>query len=115
LALRTYRCILLRAKPPRSGKTDFREVDRFSYELNLDDGMGYTIRAALLNGARQNGGPEADIGQYRLTILDPGKSRVLLREWAVSPEPAMHRPAGSLADYTDDQLISELARRLRER
>ncbi|MGH3188207.1 MAG: hypothetical protein ACRDOL_13235 [Streptosporangiaceae bacterium] len=115
MALRNYPCILLRANPPRSGKTDFREVDRYTFEMDLEDGMGYTIRAALVHGAIRNGGPEADIGQYRLTILDPDKNRVRIPQWAASPEPVTGRPAGSLADCTDDHLIGELARRLRGR
>ena len=115
MALRNYPCILLRANPPRSGRTDFREVDRYTCQMDLEDGMGYTIRAALLHGAIRNGGPEADIGQYRLTILDPDKNRVRIRQWAASPEPDAGQPAGSLAGYSDDQLIGELARRLRGR
>jgi len=111
LALEMYRCVLLRA--PRAGDK-FRRVDQFTAQLDLDPGMGHTIRAALLDQARQHGGQDADISQYRLNVFD-SKNRPALEDFAAPPETAAGSPAGPLADCTDDQLISELARRLRRR
>ncbi len=116
MALRWYRCLLLRpGKAHFSDKTVFRQVSEFTYELDPDEGMGHTIRAALLNGALQDGGQEADIGQYRLTVLD-GKSRVPLHEYAAGPAPAAGQwPAGPLTSHTGEQLVSELLQRLKTR
>jgi hypothetical protein len=55
--------ITRQGRPLRGGKTVFREVDRFSCELDLGEGMGYTIRAALLNGVKHAGGDETGIGE----------------------------------------------------
>jgi hypothetical protein len=112
MALRMYRCVLLRAE--RAGGR-FIRVDQFTCELDLDPGMGHTIRAALLDQARQHGGQDADISQYRLNVLDLKNNRTHLPDFAAPPETAAGSPAGPLADCTDDQLISELARRLRRR
>lgn len=113
MALMTYRCVLFRqATTAVRGKTVFREVDRFSCELDLSEGMGYTIRAALLNGVKQAGGDETDIGEYRMDVYSIAEDgQVLLAGFTVPPD-AVHRPAGSLADYGDDELMSELAWRL---
>ena len=43
-----------------------------------------------------------------------GDDQLLLAGFTVPPDD-VHRPAGSLADYGDDELISELAWRLRGR
>jgi len=43
---------------------------------------------------------------------DAGYSQILLEAFTVPPDAAVHRPAGSLAEYADDQILSELARRL---
>ena len=116
MALRWYRCLLLRpGKAHFSDKTVFRQVSEFTYELDPDEGMGHTIRAALLNGALQDGGQEAGIGQYRLTVLDD-KSRVPLHEYAAGPAPAAGPwPAGPLTSHTGEQLVSELLQRLKTR
>jgi hypothetical protein len=116
MALMTYRCVLFRqATTAVRGKTVFREVDRFSCELDLSEGMGYTIRAAFLNGVKQTGGDEADIGEYRMDVYSIAEDdQVLLGGFTVPPD-AMRRPAGSLADYSDDEVMSELAWRLRGR
>jgi hypothetical protein len=91
MALRIYQCVLLRAKRANfSDKIVFRPVDRFTAELDLDPEMGHTIRAALLTGARQHGGPEADVIQYRLTVLDPKNGRVLLEDFAAPSETGGH-------------------------
>ena len=75
-------------------------------------GNGYTIRAALLNGVKQAGGDETDIGEYRMDVYSIAEDdQVLLAGFTVPPD-AVHRPAGSLADYGDDELMSELAWRL---
>jgi hypothetical protein len=84
--------------PPPGGKTVFREVDRFSCELGVGEGTGYTIRAALLNGVKQAGGDETDIGEYRMDVYSIAEDdQVLLAGFTVPPD-AVHRPAGSLAD-----------------
>ena len=116
MALRTYRCVLFRQVTTAfRGKTVFREVDQFSCELDLGEAMGYTIRAALLNGVKQAGGDETDIGEYRMDVYNAvGDDQLLLAGFTVPPDD-VHRPAGSLADYGDDELISELAWRLRGR
>ncbi len=76
--------------------------------------MSYTVRAAFLNGIRQHGGEDADVGEYRMDVYeDAGYSQVRLSGFTVPPEAAVHRDIGSLAEYTDDQLLSELAWRLR--
>ena len=77
--------------------------------------MGYTIRAALLNRVKQAGGDETDICEYRMDVYSIAKDdQVLLGRIHRSPD-SVHRPAGSLADYGDDELMSELAWRLRGR
>ena len=113
MTLMTYRCVLFRqATTAVWGKTVFREVDRFSCELDLSEGMGYTIRAALLNGVKQAGGDETDIGEYRMDVYSIAEDdQVLLAGFTVPPD-AVHWPAGSLAEYGDDELMSELAWRL---
>ena len=116
MALRTYWCVLSqKGTTAIRGRTVFREVDGFSYDLDLDEGTGPAIRAALVTGIKQCGGEEADLGEYRLNVFDAEHGRVLRRDYAASPEAAAYRAPDSLADYTDDQLISELARRLRNR
>lgn len=116
MALRTCWCVLSQMGTTAiRGRTVFREVDGFSYDLDLDEGTGSAIRAALVTGIKQHGGEEANVGEYRLNILDAEHGRVLLRDYATSPEAVAYRAPDSLAHYTDDQLISELARRLRNR
>lgn len=111
MALGTYWCVLSRMGTTAIwGKTVFREVGGFSYDLDL--ATGSAIRAALITGIRQHGGEEADAGEYRLDILDNQHGQVLLPNYAASPEAVA---PDSLADYTYDQLISELARRLSNR
>ena len=115
MTLRTYWCVLTQMGTTAiRDKTVFREVDGFSYDLDLDEGTGSAIRAALVTGVKQCGGEEADVCEYRLNILDAQDGQVLRRNYAASPE-GVYRAPDSLADYTDDQLISELARRLRNR
>jgi len=114
MALRTYRCVLFRqATTAVRGRTVFREVDQFSCELDLVEGMGYTLRAALIGGVRQAGGDEADIGEYRMDVLDAASGEVVLGGWAAFPGADSYQRAGALVDYGDDELISELARRMR--
>jgi hypothetical protein len=116
MALKTYWCVLSQMGTTAiRGRTVFREVDGFSYDLDLDEGTGSAIRAALVTGIKQHGGEEADISEYRLNILDAQYGRVLLPDYASSPEAVAYRAPDSLAGYTDDQLIRELARRLRNR
>jgi hypothetical protein len=116
MTLRTYWCVLSeKGTTAIRGRTVFREVDGFSYDLDLDEGTGAAIRAALITGIKQRGSEEADVSEYRLSILDAEYGQVLLHDYAASPERTTYWSPDSLADYTDDQLISELARRLRNR
>ena len=110
MTLRTYWCVLTQMGTTAiRGKTVFREVDGFSYDLDLDEGTGSAIRAALVTGVKQCGGEEADVSEYRLNILDAQDGQVLRRNYAASPEGCLYRAPDSLADYTDDQLISEMS------
>ena len=87
MALRAYRCVLLKAKRAfSSDKTVFRQVDQFTCELDLDDGMGHTVRAALLHGVRQYGGPDADASQHRMNVIDPKNGRTVRRDFTAPPE-----------------------------
>jgi len=117
MALRMYWCVLSRQGTTAvRGKIVFRPVAQFSCEMDLDEGMGYTARAAFLNGIRQAGGDEADAGEYRMDVYGaPGDDCAILPGFTVAPGTAVYHPAGSLADYGDDELISELASRLRNR
>ena len=117
MALTTYRCVMFRqATTAVRVKTVFREVDQFSCELDLDEGMGYTLRAAFFHGVRQAGGDGADAGEYRMDVYaSTGDGQILLAGFTVPPDAAVHRPAGSLADYGDEELLSELAWRLKGR
>src|SRR3989442_15797584 len=66
MALRMYWCVLSRQGTTAvRGKIVFRPVTQFSCEMDLGESMGYTVRAAFLNGIRQAGGDEADTGVYR--------------------------------------------------
>jgi len=114
VVLRIYRCVLSRqATTALRGRTVFNEVTQFSCELDLSEGMGYMVSAAFLTGIRQAGGDEADACEYRMDVYgDAGDEYVMLTGFTV-PSDAVYRPASSLADYGDDELISELARRLR--
>jgi hypothetical protein len=117
MALRMYWCVLSRQGTTAvRGKIVFRPVTQFSCEMDLGEGMGYTVRAAFLNGIRQAGGDEADTGVYRMDVYDDaGYSQILLEAFTVPPDAAVLLPAGSLAEYADDQILSELARRLGSR
>jgi hypothetical protein len=74
--------------------------------------MGYTVRAAFLHGVRQREGEDADVSEYRLDVYRAaGYDEILLAGFTMPPD-TVYRPASSLADYGDDELISELASRL---
>ena len=117
MALRTYWCVLSRKKTTVvKGRTVFDQVDQFSCELDLDQGMGYTLRAALFHGVRQYAGDDADASEYRMDVYgEPGNDHAALPAFTVPPDAATQRPAASLTDYGDDELLSELAWRLRGR
>lgn len=111
MSLRTYECILMKGgRAYFSNRMVFREATRFTFDLDLDEGMGHTIRAALLTGIFQVGGQESDISQYRLTVVADGEP--VLPDWAAGPE---FQPTGALADCSDEQLVNELLRRLQNR
>ena len=98
------------------GRTVFDQVDQFSCELDLEQGMGYTVRAALFHGVRQNAGDDADASEYRMDVYGvPGNHQRHPPAFTVPPDAAVQRPTSSLADYGDDELLSELAWRLRGR
>lgn len=108
--------MLLKAKTGFfSSRPVFREVDSLTCEMDLDDGMGYTVRAAFFHGVRQHGGEYADAAEYRMDVYDTADGSVAVAGFTVSSDAAVHLPAGSLADYGDDDLIGELARRLNGR
>jgi hypothetical protein len=115
VALRIYWCVLFRqATTAIRGRTVFNEVTQFSCELDLGEGMEYTVRGAFFTGIRQAGGDESDAGEYRMDVYGAaGDDHAIMPGFTVAPGGAVHRPAESLADYGDDELISELARRLR--
>jgi hypothetical protein len=97
-------------------RTLFPPVSWFSCELDLGEGMEYTVRAAFFHGVRQHGGEYADAAEYRMDVYaSSADDHALLPGFTVPADAAVDRPAGSLADYGDDELISELARRLRGR
>jgi hypothetical protein len=114
VTLRTYRCVLLKLKKAAfSAKNVFRPVDEYTCELDLDEGMGYTLRAALLHGIRQHDGEHADPAEYRMDVYDSAEEGLAcLAGFTVPSDGGLYRPASSLAEYTDGQIISELARRL---
>lgn len=75
--------------------------------------MGYTVRAAFFTGIRQAGGDEADAVEYRMDVYAAsGDEYAILPGFTIASDVDVHRSAGSLADYGDDELVSELARRL---
>ena len=114
MALRTYWCVLSRKRTTAvRSRTVFSQVDQFSCEPDPD--LSHSIRAAFLNGLRQYAGDDADPGEYRMYVYgDPGYSEVVLSDFTVLPA-AAYRAEGSLEGYSDDELLSELAWRLRSR
>jgi hypothetical protein len=115
MALRVYWCVLSRRGTTAiRGRTVFNQVDQFTCELDPD--MSYTVRAAFLNGLRQHAGEDADPGEFRMYIYaDPGYSQVVLSDFTVPPPADAFWGADSLEGYSDDQILSELAWRLRGR
>ena len=76
--------ITRQGRPLREGNIVFCEVDRFSCALDLGEGMEYTIRAALLNGVKQAGGDETDIGEYCMDVYSIAEDdQVLLAGFTV--------------------------------
>jgi hypothetical protein len=111
VSFRTYECILMKTgRAHFSDKIVFREATRFTFDLDLDEDMEHTKRAALLTGILQVGGQESDISQYRLTVAADGKP--VLTDWAAGPG---FQPAGALADCSDEELVHELMWRLQNR
>lgn len=114
MAFRKCWCELLQADRKRwSGNLYFREVGGISCDVDPEGGAG--LRAALLLLIRQNGLDESDLSQYRMNVYDAQYGEVLTPAYAAPPDAAGYPAPVSLAEYTDDQLISELARRLRQR
>lgn len=115
VALGTYWCVLLHRETKFfSGKPVFDEATRFTCELDPD--LSYTIRAAFLHGIRQHGGEEASPSEYRMDVYAAaGYSQPVLEGFTVPPDGGKGQPPESLAGYSDDQLLSELAWRLKRR
>jgi hypothetical protein len=111
VSFRTYECILMKARRALfRDKMVFRVATRFTFDLDLDEDMEYTKRAALLTGIFQVGGHESDISQYRLTVAADGIS--VLTDWAAGPA---FQSAGALAECSDEELLRELTWRLQNR
>jgi hypothetical protein len=114
MALRNYWCVLTqRKKTAILGRVYFGEVTSLTCELDLAEGMGYTVRAAFFHGVTQHGGEDADAAEYRMDVYDSaGDEQPVLPGFTVPPDAAVQRATGSPADYGDDELIAELAQRL---
>ena len=190
MALGTYWCVMSRRGKTFWGNPAFRPAGQFSCELDLKEGMSYTVRAAFFHGVRQAKGDQANADDYRMDVYaSAGDAEPLLpgydgsiwphhdglkwlhsvANWTVRsgpvksgsekeeqirsgarsrrhsrpadrggadssrpsgasasrhsqlpqftvPEPAAaYLPTGQLADYGEDELLGELARRLRSR
>jgi hypothetical protein len=114
VAFRKCWCELLQADQKRwSGNFYFRKVGGITCDVDPDGGGG--LRAALILAVRQHGLDESDLTQYQMNVFDVQYGELLTPSYAIPPDPAGHPAPVSLAEYTDDQLISELARRLRQR
>lgn len=108
-----YGCELVRAREGRPGK--FKSILTFSYELDLDEGEAHNLKAALVTGVRQSGGDESDIDQYRLNIYD-NNGVVKIAGFSMSnSDLSGYTTAVHLSDITDEQLVNELLKRLRNR
>jgi hypothetical protein len=117
MTMRTYWCVLTRMDTKRwSGKAYFAEVDggAFNRGLDLDRDRDAQLRGAMLALITQTGGGETDIGWYRMDVYDDG-GNIAVRDYTASPDGGAYLPPGSLDQWTDDQLIGELARRLHGR
>ncbi len=114
MTLRTYWCVLLRKRTTSvRGRVVFDQVaSEFNSALDLE--LGYTVQAAFLNGVRQRGGQDADPSDYRMNVYDAPGGVLVLPDFTAPADAAMS-PDGSLRGYADEHLISELARRLRQR
>ena len=103
------------------GESAFRPAGQFSCELDLKEGMSYTVRAAFFHGVRQAGvrqakGDQANADDYRMDVYaSAGDAEPLLPQFTVPEPAAAYLPTGQLADYGEDELLGELARRLRSR
>lgn len=113
MTLRRYWCVVQQAERRRSGELDWNDTDGFNCDLDLDLHAGTLsgLRAALITRILQLGGDETTTGWYRLNVFD-ADSDVMVRDYVAPPDFPV--PA-SLAEYTDGQLIAELARRLNGR
>jgi hypothetical protein len=114
MALRTYWCVLFRAEQKRSGKVVFNEADNsgLSLDLDLDGDRDSQIRSALVAAVQQAGGDVSDLSWYRMDVYGTG-GEIAVRAYTAPPPGAGWAPSEGLAGWTDDQLLGELARRLR--
>lgn len=114
--MRTYWCVLFQSEEKRSGKIVFNEADNSGIHIGLDlDGDRESqLRGALVTAVQQAGGNVSRLDWYRMDVHDSDGDLVEGR-WTVAAPGAAWPPSEGLADWTDDQLLGELARRLRER
>jgi len=113
VALRTFWCVLHEKKKTIFGKVFWDQVHQFSSALDIE--VGYTVQAAFLNGLHQHAGWDADPSQYLMTVYDTQGGTVRLTDFT-APADASTGPAGdTLRGFSDEDLIAEPGRRLRQR
>lgn len=110
MALGTYWCVMSRRGRTFWGNPAFRPAGQFSCELDLKEGMSYTVRAAFFHKVRQTEGDQANAADYRMDVYaSAGDAEPLLPQFTVPEPAAAYLPAGQLADYGEDELLGELA------
>jgi hypothetical protein len=113
MTLRTFWCVIGRKKTPLFGSVRYDPVHQFNSALDIE--LGYTVQAAFLNGLRQYAGYDADPADYQMNVYDSPGGTCRLPDFTAPPD-ASTGPAGdTLRGFADEDLIAELARRLRQR
>jgi len=126
VALQRHRCELLIKKRAWWSATRlvFRQVDQCERLLDPEPGMHHTVVDAFTTEVRPyastHTGASSEPLQYWMNAYDPATGQQVVKEWQPNEgELAQHAPPGPAinraGDFSDDQLISELARRLRQR
>lgn len=124
MAAREYPCILRRLRTPLFGSPRWEEISNpLPVPINLAS-MPSKMNA-LLDAIDRYGNANSRIGDYELCVLDDD-GNVFHTIQATSDQLRLHRNGyrvnvadgtapGSLAGYSDEQLIAELRRRLADR